>query len=212
MTVGRLRQRSVPLSRHLSIQFLIHNPVHKNHGLTRLAWSRRSPRVCKSLKNLRAQDGHGRGQHSRWTNRLSDKWRPPRTGLWCVVPRVSEKLSGSPITSTFFRLLNRMTSLTERTDRVNCCWKRKGDCMSRFQQGSLFKLERKSVPDVWVFRWYENTSGKRIYKKQIIGRVTELRNRREAEKTVIPLRCSINAEVGTPKSVCDLAAHYRLHE
>jgi site-specific recombinase XerD len=84
--------------------------------------------------------------------------------------------------------------------------------MSRFQQGSLFKLERKRVPDVWVFRWYENTLGKRTYKKQIIGRVTELRNRRDAEKTVIPLRSSINAEVGTPRSVCDLAAHYRLHE
>src|ERR1700731_1123789 len=48
--------------------------------------------------------------------------------------------------------------------------------MSRFQQGSLFKVERKRVPDVWVFRWYENSLGKRIYKKQIIGRVTELRN------------------------------------
>jgi hypothetical protein len=84
--------------------------------------------------------------------------------------------------------------------------------MSRFQQGSLFKLERKTIPDVWVFRWYQNTLGKRTYKKQIIGSLTELRNRRDAEKTVIPLRSSINAEVGTPKSVCDLAAHYRLHE
>ena len=84
--------------------------------------------------------------------------------------------------------------------------------MSRFQQGSLFKVERKRVPDVWVFRWYENSLGKRIYKKQIIGRVTELRNRRDTEKTVIPLRSSINAEVDTPKSECDLAAHYRLHE
>jgi len=84
--------------------------------------------------------------------------------------------------------------------------------MNRFQQGSLFKLERKSVPDAWVFRWYENTSGKRTYKKQIIGSVTKLRNRREAEKIVIALRSSINAEVGKPKSVCVLAAHYRLHE
>src|ERR1700760_3788626 len=90
--------------------------------------------------------------------------------------------------------------------------KGKGNCMSRFQQGSLFKLKRKRVPDVWVFRWYENTSEKRTYKKQIIGNVTKLRNRREAEKTVTALRSSINAEVGTPKSVCDLAAHYRLHE
>jgi len=66
--------------------------------------------------------------------------------------------------------------------------------MSRFQQGSLFMLKRKSVPDVWVFRWYENGSEKRTYKKQIIGNVTKLRNRREAEKNVISLRSSINAE------------------
>ena len=84
--------------------------------------------------------------------------------------------------------------------------------MSRFQQGSLFKLERRSRPDVWVFRWYENTSGKRQYKKQIIGTVIELRNRGEAEKAIVALRSSINTEIGTPKSVCDLAAHYRKHE
>ena len=57
--------------------------------------------------------------------------------------------------------------------------------MNRFQKGSLFKLERKRHPDVWAFRWYENTSGKRIYKKKIIGSVTQLRNRREAEKAIV---------------------------
>jgi len=41
--------------------------------------------------------------------------------------------------------------------------------VSRFQQGSLFRLERRSCPDVWVFRWYENISGKRTYKKRISG-------------------------------------------
>lgn len=76
--------------------------------------------------------------------------------------------------------------------------------MSRFQQGSLFKLSRKSCPDVWVFRWYDNSSGTRKYKKHIIGGVVEFRNRREAEKAAIPLRSSINAEVGTPRSVGDL--------
>lgn len=84
--------------------------------------------------------------------------------------------------------------------------------MSRFQQRSLVKLERKSRPDVWVFRWYDNSSGSRRYKKQIIGSVIELRNRREADRSVIALRSSINADVGTPRCVCDLAAHYRLHE
>ena len=84
--------------------------------------------------------------------------------------------------------------------------------MNRFQQGSLFKMERKSHPDVWVFRWYENTSGKRTYKKKIIGSVTQLRNRREAERAVVALRCSINVDAGTPQNICDLAAHYRVHE
>ncbi len=84
--------------------------------------------------------------------------------------------------------------------------------MSRFQQGSLFKLERKRCPDVWAFRWYDNSSGTRKYKKQIIGSVVELRNRRDAEKAIISLRGSINAAAGTPRRICDFAAHYRLHE
>lgn len=84
--------------------------------------------------------------------------------------------------------------------------------MSRFQQGSLFKLVRWRCPDVWVFRWYDNSSGMRKYRKQIIGSVVELRNRREAENAVAALRSLINAEAGTPKRICDLAAHYRRHE
>jgi site-specific recombinase XerD len=73
-------------------------------------------------------------------------------------------------------------------------------------------LERRSCPDVWVFRWYENISGKWTYKKRIIGSTVDLRNRRDAEKAVTSLRSSINAEVGTPKRIDDLVAHYRLHE
>src|SRR6266700_590697 len=84
--------------------------------------------------------------------------------------------------------------------------------MSRFQQGSLFKLKRKSCPDVWVFRWYDYTSGKRIYKKQVIGTIGQLRSRRDAEKAVVALRSWINVDSGTPQTVCDLDAHYRAHE
>jgi len=84
--------------------------------------------------------------------------------------------------------------------------------VNRYQQVSLFKLERKSRPDVWAFRWYENSSGKRTYKKKIIGSVTQLRNRREAEKVVLALRSSINVDIGTPQTICDLAAHYQAHE
>ena len=84
--------------------------------------------------------------------------------------------------------------------------------MSRFQQGSLSKMRRKSSPDVWVFRWYENATGARTYKKRTIGSVVELPTRRDAEKAVASLRININAEVGTPQRVCDLITHYRRHE
>ena len=87
--------------------------------------------------------------------------------------------------------------------------------MNRFQQGSLFKLERKSRSDVWVFRWYDNASGKLEHtKRKIIGSVTQLRDRREVEKeAVVALRSSINVnDIGTPQNICDLAAHYRAHE
>ena len=84
--------------------------------------------------------------------------------------------------------------------------------MSRFQRGSLFKLKRKSCPNVWVFRWYDCSTGKRIRRKKIIGNVTKLRNRGEAEKAVMALRSAINVEVGMPRSLCDLAVHYQLHE
>lgn len=84
--------------------------------------------------------------------------------------------------------------------------------MNRFQQGSLLKVKRKCCSDVWVFRWYDYSSGKRIYKKQIIGSVGQIRNRREAEKAVVALRSSINVDIGTPHTISDLAAHYRVHE
>ena len=87
-----------------------------------------------------------------------------------------------------------------------------GDIMNRFQQGSLFKAKRKGCSDVWVFRWYDYSSGKRIYKKQIIGSVSQIRSRRNAEKAVVALRSSINVDFGTPQTICDLAAHYRVHE
>jgi integrase len=84
--------------------------------------------------------------------------------------------------------------------------------MNRFQQGSLFKAKRKYCSDVWVFRWYDYSCGKRTYKKKIIGSVAQLRNRREAENAVVALRSSINVDIGTPQNICDLAAHYRVHE
>ena len=84
--------------------------------------------------------------------------------------------------------------------------------MSRFQQGSLLKLKRKNSPDVWVFRWYDETNGTRTYKKRTLGKVTDMPLRRNAEKAVADFRANINVEVRVPQTVSDLAAHYRKYE
>jgi integrase len=84
--------------------------------------------------------------------------------------------------------------------------------MSRFQQGSLLKLKRKNSPDVWVFRWYDETNGTRTYKKRTLGKVTDMPLRRDAEKAVADFRANINVEVRVPQTVSDLTAHYRKHE
>ena len=84
--------------------------------------------------------------------------------------------------------------------------------MSRFQQGSLLKQKRKSGPDVWVFRWYDETSGKRTYKKRNLGTVRDLPSRRDAEQAVADFRANINVEVRVPITVSELIAHYRKHE
>ena len=73
-------------------------------------------------------------------------------------------------------------------------------------------MKRKGCPDVWVFRWYENATGKRVYKKRTIGSVAELPTRRDAEKAVVSFRININSEVSAPQRVCDLITHYRQHE
>jgi len=75
--------------------------------------------------------------------------------------------------------------------------------MKRFQQGSLLRTKR-SGADVWVFRWYDYSLGKRVYKKQIIGNVEQMQSKRDAEKSVVALRSSINVDTGIPRTVADL--------
>jgi len=67
--------------------------------------------------------------------------------------------------------------------------------MNRFQQGSLFRAKRKGCSDVWVFRCYDYSSGKRIY-KQIIGSVAQIRSKRKSKScsrqpTLIDGFCSL---------------------
>lgn len=84
--------------------------------------------------------------------------------------------------------------------------------MSRFQQGSLLRLKRKSGPDVWVFRWYDETNGTRTYRKRTLGTVRDLPSRKDAERAVAEFRANINVEVRVPVTVSELIAHYRNHE
>lgn len=84
--------------------------------------------------------------------------------------------------------------------------------MSRLQQGSLLKLKRKGGPDVWVFRWYDESNGARTYRKRVIGSVVRYPNRRDAEKVVETLRPNINSEFKSPETVDELVTHYRKYE
>ena len=81
--------------------------------------------------------------------------------------------------------------------------------MSRFQEGSLLRLKRKTGPDSWVFRWYDESSGERKYRKIVVGTVDRLPTRHDAEGAVLSLRRNINAEHKSPETVTELIAHYR---
>ena len=41
----------------------------------------------------------------------------------------------------------------------------------RYQRGSLSILKRKSQPDAWVFRYYAEEGGHRVYKRKFVGTV-----------------------------------------
>lgn len=82
----------------------------------------------------------------------------------------------------------------------------------RFQHGSLTRVKNKTTDDTWYFRFYQDIGGKRVYRKQRIGSVRQLPNRRDAEKAVLALRTKINSDVRSPETVSELIAHYKKHE
>jgi integrase len=80
----------------------------------------------------------------------------------------------------------------------------------RYQRGSLCLRKRKSMPDVWVFRYYAEEDGHRIYKKRTIGTVVEFPKRKDAEKAVSQLRVAVNEGSSfAPMNLEQLAAHYK---
>lgn len=79
----------------------------------------------------------------------------------------------------------------------------------RYQRGSLSLRKRKNRPDLWVFRYYTEESGRRIYKKTTIGTVLEFPKRKDAEKAVSQLRIAVNEGAAfAPIDMEQLAAHY----
>jgi hypothetical protein len=84
--------------------------------------------------------------------------------------------------------------------------------MSRIQEGSLLRQKRKTGPDAWVFRWYDESNGERKYRKSVIGAVDRLPTRHAAEVAILALRRTINSENRAPEAVTDLIAHYRKDE
>ena len=75
---------------------------------------------------------------------------------------------------------------------------------ARYQQGSLTREERKNGPDVWVFRWREQTLEGRVKRKVAVGTVQEYRSKAAAQKAVVALRIDINQETWMPSTVEEL--------
>ena len=83
----------------------------------------------------------------------------------------------------------------------------------RYQRGSLSILKRKREPNCWMFRYYAEESGRRVYKKQFVGTVVEFPKRKDAERAVTQLRVNINQGAKhTPMNIEQVVAHYKEHE
>lgn len=83
----------------------------------------------------------------------------------------------------------------------------------RYQKGSLTLQKLKSQPSIWVYRYYADENGKRVYKKVRIGSIVELPKRKHAEKAVMQLRIDVNeGSAFAPINIEQLAAHYKSNE
>jgi len=83
---------------------------------------------------------------------------------------------------------------------------------ARYQRGSLIREERKVGPDVWIFRWREQTPEGRVKRKVVVGTVEQYRSKAAAQKATEALRVDVNKETWTPSTVAQLVAHYTERE
>jgi len=81
------------------------------------------------------------------------------------------------------------------------------------QQGSLIRSGRKRGPDVWQFRWADKgPHGKRIYRKRVIGTVSQYPDSDSARRAVAGLLREVNRNAlkscQHPMTVAELCDHF----
>jgi hypothetical protein len=63
------------------------------------------------------------------------------------------------------------------------------------QNGSILRRARKKNPDIWQFRWWENTAeGNKIYRRRVIGTVEQIPDVEAARKAARLLVPDLNAK------------------
>ena len=82
------------------------------------------------------------------------------------------------------------------------------------QQGSVIRTSRKFGPDVWQFRWSEkDRSGRRIYRKRVIGTVQQYPDAQAAREVTTALVGHMNAGTsGCKVTVEQICEHFEQRE
>ena len=78
----------------------------------------------------------------------------------------------------------------------------------RYQEGCLYREKRKTGPDVWVFRYRDGQSNR----KMPIGSVEQFSTKSAAMKACEGIRANINRDTRAPRTIAELAAHFQEKE
>ena len=83
----------------------------------------------------------------------------------------------------------------------------------RYQSGSLSREMRKAGPAVWIFRWRENATEARVYRKVVVGTIEQFPTKTAAKRAVETFRSTINAvNPAVPVTLRQLVKHYEENE
>jgi integrase len=115
-------------------------------------------------------------------------------------------MSSSPLTfdSQNANALSAISALAKETIRIRA---------QRYQRGSLTIWKRKTLPDAWMFRYYTQEDGRRVYKRRFVGTVLDFPKQKDAEKAIMQLRVEINEGAQCAALTFEqLSAHYKKEE